>query len=150
MDITGVSSKRVRVQEELAPSRSAKAPEKRGARVPSSAEDAARVHDSRSDRGVERGRYHRPSKAPAGGDTGAPTPGSGASDGASAAPATQPAGSTAPAASVHDLATRYVDQYIQKSGHTLSDDEKAAKVSEIESFYSDSSRAGRLEKIVFS
>lgn len=55
-----------------------------------------------------------------------------------------------PSGDVRSLASRYVSQYEAQSGRSLSEDERTARVSEVESFYSSSSRGGRLEKIVFA
>lgn len=60
-----------------------------------------------------------------------------------------PPTSSAPTDS-QSLAERYVAQYETQSGHTLSADERSAKVKEVEQFYTEASRDGRLAKIVFA
>lgn len=57
--------------------------------------------------------------------------------------------SSTPTDGVFALAERYVQQYEEKGGLTLSTEDRSAKVQEVYSFYSDPSRTGRLEKIVF-
>ena len=47
------------------------------------------------------------------------------------------------------LAERYVAQYEKESGTTLSEQDRLQKVQEVYDFYSEPSRQGRLEQIVF-
>ena len=46
------------------------------------------------------------------------------------------------------LAGRYVDNYQKQAGKTLSSDQRTALVQDVYSFYSDPTRAGRLETLV--
>lgn len=68
---------------------------------------------------------------------------------ASTAPVSQTA-PVKPASDIKSLAQRYVDQYAALSGASLSTEQRASLVTEVANFYSDPSRAGRLETIVFA
>lgn len=65
--------------------------------------------------------------------------------------ATPPVASSPPSSTgnnLQDLATRYVAQYEQYSGKTLSEADRKSKISEVYDFYSDPGRAGRLANVV--
>jgi hypothetical protein len=51
--------------------------------------------------------------------------------------------------SIKSLSARYVQQYEQQSGRTLSSSERSSLEQEVQEFYSEPSRSGRLEQIVF-
>jgi hypothetical protein len=74
-------------------------------------------------------------------------------------PSTTPPASTEPVSpptpiqeptGTRSLAERYVAQYEAQSGRTLTTEQRAAKVGEVEEFYSEPGRTGRLEKVVFA
>lgn len=52
-------------------------------------------------------------------------------------------------ANLHDLATQYVAQYQRNADTKLTDEEFKQRIEEVYQFYSQPSRAGRLEQIVF-
>ncbi|MCO6430479.1 MAG: hypothetical protein J5J00_06415 [Deltaproteobacteria bacterium] len=73
------------------------------------------------------------------------------------APKEPPAPSPAPPVSeppaqteARTLAERYVAQYEAQAGAILNEEQRAQKISEVEEFYEEAQRTGRLEKIVFA
>ena len=50
--------------------------------------------------------------------------------------------------SIDELAKQYVAEYEEQSGHKLTEEERSAKIKDVASFYSEPSRADRLENLV--
>lgn len=147
MSLNGVSARpRQRLQEELVPrQKSAKTSEREVERKDSEGE-----RRGRSERGKRRRRGEQTQPSPT---TPTPPPVSTTPNtGGSSPVTTQPVGGATPVQSpeARTLAERYVSQYEQQSGNTLSSEARTAKIQEVASFYDDPDRLGRLSKIVFA
>lgn len=62
---------------------------------------------------------------------------------------TAPVSEVKPDSTLLSLAERYVDQYQEQGGRSLSTEERSSLVQNVYSFYSEPERSGRLEQIVF-
>lgn len=143
------SSGRVRIQEELLRS-GASGKERRSTESGSATEDAVKVSRGNqgspppTSRGIGRGGRRRIQD-----EILSPPPQSETPPPTETAPTQESAPASDQASAIDSLARKYVAQYEKNAGRSLTSSEREQRVQDVADFYSDPSRAGRLDKVVF-